>query len=381
MNPAHHEGRSRAPNVAAHVHSRAQPVPHAAQALLLVTLLAVFGCTESSRGSEASGHVATPPSRKPIAHTGAVTPFPQPTPIGATTCGPFGALELDAAVPLLDDRLRIRALPDMRNEAGPHDIMAAGTPSADETRLVLEQDDARIVVFAYETRARAPADFVPAARTSLAVSNEWPEWDLTPVSVDAPSLTVAAFVPGAPRADTSLAPVLLAVVMPLDQHPVGVGIYVTPGIHAPGCTELARKLLQTVVPGPRVLDVTEREVVLSGVIRARIPSGWSYSMHDGHDFKVHYVERIDPLGMGAAVAIGVYVGGYPQDRPAPTDTMEGTLFGRSVTWGIARRVKFTKADTIVTLPDERVAHVWVGGPDDASARALCAMAEQFTLVR
>ncbi len=345
-------------------------------------------CAQTSHRARPTPHPASPtpvipqtPSTPPpgTAPPAPSTALPPSTPIGPTTCGPFGDLPLVGAVPLLDDRVRIRPLRGMRNEARGHDIMAADGATTAETRLVIGAHHRKLVVFTTELGARAPRDLEKAARASLADLLSQPASALTPVSVDAMGLTVAAFVPGPPQAGSDGVPVLAAIVVPPDHHPIAVRFYVTPNIAAPGCTELARKLTASMTAGTRPLDVSARDMTLSDLVEAHVPVGWTYSMRRGPDFDVHGFQRVDELGTTGVTSIGIYVGFYPETPPTPTRTIPGQFLDKAVQWGVTSDHGSVNAQVVVHPRGPLAVHVWAVGPNEASMQAARAIAETFTL--
>jgi hypothetical protein len=312
------------------------------------------------------------------------TPTPTTPPDESSTaivggCWSFGSLPPAETLSLVGDRLRIEGLLGMHDQPRLHDIMAADASSTDETRLVLEDGDRKLVLYSVELWATAPRDLATAARALLAEFVSVPPEQMTPTSVDAHGLEVAAFLPGPVPASREDVPVLAAMVVPPDRHPLSVAFFVTPNLPAPACQELSRRLASTLVAGPRALDLAARDIVLSDVVRAHVPAGWGYSMQRGPDFDVHRLQRIGPLGK-LDPQLGVYVGRYPETPEPAKRTLSGRMFGRPVRWGLSTTDSGLFAEVLTQpYPDGLAIHVWAIAADRASLDAARAIAESFTL--
>jgi hypothetical protein len=230
--------------------------------------------------------------------------------------------------------------------------------------------------------ATAPRDLATVARATLADFVSVPPGQMTPISVEARGLEVAAFLPGPVDAGREDVPVLAAVVVPPDRHPLAIAFYVTPDLPVPGCEELSQRLMSTLVAGPRPLALAARDVMLSDRVRARVPAGWAHSTQPGPDFDVHRLERIGELdARNVDPQVGVYFGTAPEDPKPTSRTIAGRMFGRPVQWGVTTRegVLFAEVLTYPYGKDNVAIHVRAVAADWASLDAARAIAEGFTL--
>jgi hypothetical protein len=247
---------------------------------------------------------------------------------------------------------------------------------------VLADGDRKLVVVARELLATAPRDLATVARSTLAELISVPPEQMTPTAVEAGGLEVAAFLPGPAPAGREDVPLLAAIVLPPDRHPLAIAFFATPNLPAPGCEALSRRVMSTLVAGPRALDLTARDIVLSVEVRAHVPAGWAHSVEVGPDFDIHRIRRVAELGSRAVTPqVGVYVGTAPQTPEPTARTLAGRMFGRPVVWHVRTEDHALIAEVLTRTYADRpmVFHVWAAGGDRASLDKARAVAEGFTL--
>lgn len=344
------------------------PAPRSLRSALLPALLATLAAcsgaapsgAESAAGSTASAHSTDQSSEEGSAEA--------PTQ-GAPAAAPPAFLKDAPALSLLSDRLSLRMPKGARVEARPHSIMAADQPNEQETRVMLDAGDERLVVMTYEVFARIPQGKDPESVVRAAMEKDFdpPRPTLTPLPLADARTKAWAVVPAAMDKNREAILVLAAYVVHPDGFVQTLSFYVNPAsakgegcsgqIRAanasnlpkatsdlPGCTALARALASTIAPGPRRLDVAGGERKLQGqynddTFLAKVPPGTSVTTQKGPDFTVHRV--LFPADLGAQQpTLGVYVGGHPsfqynqvEAKVKPTQK-PGKALGQSVTWQV-----------------------------------------------
>jgi hypothetical protein len=177
---------------------------------------------------------------------------------GGAPAGSLARLALaEKPLSLLEDRLLVRVPATGKAEPREHGIMAAPPSPEEETRIVIDAGQARMVLMAYEVFALAGDDLEKAVRADVAES--WGE-EAAAVKVEkvgvALPLTAIAIVP--PIGDgTDEANLLLGLYIRNGDGMVqSVVFYVNPSgaRDAAGALTLARKIAATVTTGKRKLN-------------------------------------------------------------------------------------------------------------------------------
>lgn len=213
----------------------------------------------------------------------------------------------------LAGRLRITLPNDAVSSARPHDLMAAPTGDDQETRFVLDRQDARLVVLVSETFASPTDDLVA---------------------------TAAAF----------------------ESRRIEAG------------TVVRQRILTSLAAGDARLELSGGTRVLVGGIAIDLPARYVVAHDRGPDFDVFRIRPIRRLGEDAGV-LGVYVGHHPSFDPSGTES-PGTLFGEVVTFYTAMDSNVVSREAIVEVPGARgtAVHVFIEGPDEQAVDALTAVA-------
>jgi hypothetical protein len=152
-----------------------------------------------------------------------------------------------------------------------------------------------------------------------------------------------AFLPATPKVPAQIAGkfvLLNALVVSPDQTVQRVAMSVSP---APatgeegGCVALADRILATVEPGPRKLDLSGGERDLGMGLRVTLPSGWVVLSEGRHGGRVHHIQKMLPMGQSAWVQIAV--GSAPDDHltDLPSSQTESRMvFGQKVSFTVFR---------------------------------------------
>jgi hypothetical protein len=290
----------------------------------------------------------------------------------AGTCAGLGELELGAPLALLAGRVLVRGPRGMADVPRPHNIMAAPPSAEIESRLFLDREGTRLVVFAEELLRTPTDDLIGAVR---AVVGE--DYRVSALEVEAP-LRAAIAIPR--ELDTSDEAVELAAVFTVTPDGLAqrVGFYVTPdAAEDGGCERLALALAGTMTAGHRDIPDEPGARVLEGTIGIDLPADHWLLVEEGPDFSVYRVYPVLPLGVGTG-SLGIYLGGHPSLRSREGATrVAGRVAGRAVQWedSTADGVHFRQ--TLVELSAHRFAHVFFASDDAAAFDGLRTVAESL----
>ena len=285
--------------------------------------------------------------------------------------GELATLKPTESMPLLGGRLSVDMPKGTTNTARQASIMAAAESEEDETRLMLDADDERLVVMTYELFATVPTDFEAAAE-KFAQDGQ----SVEALELDS-GLKAFAIVPSSH--DTSREAIFLlgALIGHSDGTVQYVAVYVDPdgAVDIPGVTALARAIAASVEPGERTLETKARTVSMEGgKLSLALPDDTVFTTQEGPDFAVYRVEWLAELGEQGP-SLGIYVGGHPSYQWSQQDIAEdavtkttGTFLGESVEWH-AWTTAGGRALTegVVDFPgdDYLKVHVFASGPDAA----------------
>lgn len=304
-----------------------------AQAAMALGALALMcGCGKSRSVDPGAGvdNRAAGPSSSVDSNAGASTGLG-----GAQgACGGFAGLPLAESLPLLQDRLRVALPASARLEPRGRAIMGAHVDEAQESRVVLDNGEAQLLVMAWELAASTGDGW-----TSQMASKAPPGTDVRERQSDA-GLTIATLQ--TPELDTSTE--VVEVLQAWVGHPDGtvqaMAFYVNPFAAASGaeaCRDLPLRALASLRAGERALQRGGSWRLPTGpageVLAIDLPGDWTAFTEFGPDFFVHRLVNVAPI-FTDRVSGFAYFGGHPSVQ-IPPDAVEepGTLYGSSVTWG------------------------------------------------
>jgi hypothetical protein len=152
-----------------------------------------------------------------------------------------------------------------------------------------------------------------------------------------------------------------------------------------GCKAVARRILLSVAPGKKKLQLAagERRLFTGSKdleITITVPKNTVATKQVGPDFLVH---RLIVLGRPGADSrsIGVYVANHPSFQPGAKKG-EGMIFGKKVQWHSFAQGAGLEALCELPIPGPipLFAHVWVQAPGDDQQAPLRQTAESMRLV-
>jgi len=250
-------------------------------------------------------------------------------------------------LPLLNGRLTVRLPAGAKNEARQHSIMAAPESNDEETRLVLDDGDARLVLMAYELFATTPAGFEQRVEQMAADWSSGSKGRYTAgKTLTGKGVKVHHIAPRLDDVDPKREAVLMRVAyvaLEDDQTLVQVRLYFNPAAakDLSCCARQCDGILATLARGTRKLNLaagTRRLEIKRAAhkIALKLPQGFIMSIKDGGDYNLHQFHKLAPFDRNGP-RIGTYVGPHPdyqykqQEVPEEnTSETDGRLLGKKV---------------------------------------------------
>lgn len=245
-----------------------------------------------------------------------------------------GSDSLTQELSLLADRFYLSFPAEARNETRSVDIMSAPPGEEQETRIVLDHGEERIVFFARELDALGTNDLADdwtrlLGRSGLACNAAPLEGNravLVYRPVDVAMEGEAIFLSG-------------LVVQCTDGLLVNLQVYINPKAMERLVEQqsLVDRILATYRSGTRVIDLAPRTVTFKEV-ELELPQGHYVTKDAAYDFVVYRIHRPRPLGSDVRSSITVYFGHHPSPfsrnlgSGISTSQVPGDLFGRQVDW-------------------------------------------------
>jgi hypothetical protein len=245
--------------------------------------------------------------------------------------------------PLLGGRLSVRMPPGARVEARRRSIMAAPESGHEETRVVLEAGEEKLVLMSYELFMLAGPSLEKNIRQDLLSSRAAAPMRVEAIKAGA-GVEAFAVVPSKLATGTEAVLVLGLYVRSPDRTVQLLNFYVNPAAakDGAGCASLARKIGATVAAGKRTLrqQAGTRQLPAPGGkgLTVTVPAGYVATMQAGPDFVVHRLRKLIVLGTPYS-SIGIYLGGHPSYQyrqrgivPGSVKQEPGKLLGQKVSW-------------------------------------------------
>jgi hypothetical protein len=258
-------------------------------------------------------------------------------------------------------------------------IMAADPSTDEETRVVLDAGNERLVLMASETFQWADENFAKA------LGKEAADCLLTPMpgAGGAPPSYLA--IPKSVKPGGAATPVAYAYLVTPDKTVVRLTVYVNPAACADlaGCTALAKAVLATAAAGNvsirRPAETRRlRAMVANHELEVSLPKEYVVTLSRGPDFWVYYVYPLSPYGNRPGSLL-VYQGAHPrtfhgkaeegEGKPEAEKSAEGAFLGKKTTWktwseGTGDQAR-TCAETMVSVGALETFHVyyWAHVPD------------------
>lgn len=313
-----------------------------------------------------------------LASCGAARPRPEQafSDLAGGACGGFEALKPAAApVSLIADRLQITPLAGTEDRAR-SSLMGPQPADQRETRLLLESGDRMLVILSVELFARPGSHLleqIPRLDARLANAR------VAEVALQSglrATLAVQSELPpvgdAIPLADafTELSDGTLQLTSVFVNRAV-----VSAG--AQGCQTVAVKLLASLAPGKRQLDMTGGRRELVAGLAIDLPTGVGLLREQGPDFDVFHVYPVRELAADAP-QLGIYIGSNPDFSPeANASERAGQILGETVTWHESQGEEGFLGEALLEKADAPSVHLSYRAPDRASADELLHIAESL----
>ncbi len=298
-----------------------------------------------------------------------------------TLAVPAVAQELVAAelssdsLSLLEGRLQMDALEGAELEARGHNIMAAAPQNAIESRIRIDAGDERMVIMSYELFASCGPAFGESAAEFLAPLGD--DATVRPVA-EAGGLEYVLYTPTERDLTREAVHVGTAFVCSADRHVIRIDFLVSPA-GTEDMTALERRateMLDSIEPGERTIDLTERTVDLGDQLTLPVPAGIYHYAQPGPDFTVNYLGEVAALGEPVGTVL-FYIGGHPSRRHETDPNVLSTLFGSEVLWSVEERNGRASLEALVPHPSAgyTILHILISGEDQESSQELRVMIE------
>jgi hypothetical protein len=143
-----------------------------------------------------------------------------------------------------------------------------------------------------------------------------------------------------------------------------------------GCLSLATRLLHTLTPGKRRLDLAAGDRALGKALTVRVPQGFTVLEQPGPDFDVYFVLGVRELAPQSPQLV-IYSGYHPDyESDKAARKVPARILGRDMTWEAKMQEGVFVRQALVPL-GEGFLHLSLGGPTEADAQELAQVAESL----
>jgi hypothetical protein len=253
---------------------------------------------------------------------------------------------------LLNDRLRV-TLPDFsRDEAMQNGIMSPESSSDEVTRIFIEKDGEKLVLYVAELFLQAGEDLSSDART-IFLDEYGREGTLgapvTSVGVSYISLT--------PDAYTGRDGITLreALIKTRDGLLVYAAVLASPETFAKKyeCVKTAESILAAITAGGRTIDRSQRVDTSMYGFKLTLQSDYVLTNQRGIDFDVYYIQKVVKPGERQPY-MGIYTGNHPSYSEGEGATLlPGRMLERDIVWRcynekVGEIAADTRIETLIT---------------------------------
>jgi hypothetical protein len=292
--------------------------------------------------------------------------------------GKLGQLELtDQPLELLNGRLTIRMPADARVEARRENIMSAAESADEESRIVLDVGEERLVVMAYELFKTASKYFEKQVKKMVGT------WAMDGATIEARK--GRGYLISPEKLDLAKTAVLVLCVVINNEYSLVqlVEFFVNPkaGADASGCVRLCRSIAATIATGGKMLEFKggPRKI---GTFTAVVPDGYVLTAQPGPDFAVYRLHKVVPLGAPSS-QFGVYIGDFPsyhhEHENVKLTKLKGQLLGADVEWHVWSAEKVVHHEVIVPFTSEggRMLHIFLSSSSAPDITEMHVIAESL----
>jgi hypothetical protein len=293
--------------------------------------------------------------------------------------GGLGQLELaDRPLELLSGRLTIRMPAEAKLEARHENIMSAPESAEEESRVVLDAGDERLVVMAYELFRAIGKDFEGQVKKMVGT------WEMVGAKIE--RRESGGFLISPAKLDLHQTAILVLCVVTSHQDGLIqlVEFFVNrkAGADAAGCAKLVHSIAATIALGDKVLDLNSGPRKI-GAFTALVPAGYALTTQRGPDFMVYRLQKVVQLGEQSS-QLGVYVGDHPsyhhEHEKVKFTKLKGKLVGADLEWHVWAAKKVWHREVIAPHPSTggRMLHVFLASSSAPDIAEMQAIAESLT---
>lgn len=251
----------------------------------------------------------------------------------------IATLSLETEQSLLNDRLTLKFPAIARNESRQADVMAAGPDANNETRILMDIGNKRMVFFAEELFATGTDKLAEELQAIEAPSVRYQ------AKQGADGLLTVLVTPT--RFDSAAEAIRIAsLYLKTRNHTVvRVSAYINPAAfqEREACSRLAGRIFETREAGNRLPDLSARAATLDVYggknLAVTLPESYALSKSSSHDFEVFHLQKVNNIADTSWQSLTLYVGYHPsyfhrsyQFSDNEAISVAGTFLGKPVTW-------------------------------------------------
>lgn len=249
-------------------------------------------------------------------------------------------LPLDNKQSILNERVFLTFPSGARNVARPVDIMAPDPNINEETRIMMDTGDMRLVFFAQEIYTVAGDDMLAKIQAANA-----PHQVATKKIMDKDGLIAVLSSPERPdSSDQTLIGRLL--VRTSDHTLLQVSAYINASAYPQlkSFRKLTERIYATLAAGTRKVSLTPHKdtiplIDMDRQMIADLPQDYSYSVDQQYDFQVIRFHHYSPLGEAGWSDMFIYIGDHPHSvyldfnmNEKDGHKVDGTFLGKKIQW-------------------------------------------------
>ncbi len=315
---------------------------------------------------------------------------------GTGYAGDFADVALsDESTPLLGGRLQARLPVGAKVEARAVNIMAAKESPEEETRVVFDLGEKRLVVMLYETFSTAGPDFAAVLKKMNREARQDRRTARTRLVLRQDNLEVYQAKVSLVNTDREAILIASAWIVNTDQTVQLLAAYANrmAGAEPRDVRKLCSRILKTLEPGEKGIVTKARKQRLHVYSKTKelvvdLPDGWVHTLQPGPDFLVHRLRQLGPFP-AERPSIGVYVGNHPSYHYKREETepeqSQGPLIGKQVDWFKAVRGEGVRIEAIRPAEDldeheHLMLHVFLSAASNKDLQAARAIVESIRIM-
>lgn len=301
----------------------------------------------------------------------------------------------DKRFSLIDNRLFISMPEGSKDEAILNGIMEAASSNHEETRIILEESDQKLVVYAKEMFLYSSENIEDDAKELFGISSMQDQINYT-FSIIKPGtdFSVLKVIPEKFDLNSSAVLVRGALVRNSDNTLIFVGVYATPETFTSkdDCIRLSEDILNTIEEGVRKINTSAHKEKIEEFIDISLEKDYVFIQQTGIDFTVYTVIKIVSV-YDIQPSMGIYVGAHPapihQRKRIPKDalkTSDGIIMGTNVEWlhynpdsDTVNSSSFT--ETLLSTNGPMMMHIFIYPTNESDLNEMKRIAESLEIAK